>query len=124
MSQPPAPTTTEKKVYPKEKHPKAAQSPKFGQRLLVAPPKEKPPVAKPEQEVKPVEQKRTDTKPEVSKPATSVKQLEQKRSDMKPEVAKPVDKVAAPHKKTPEPQVKRVHTKAEKVCMYLFDPLT
>lgn len=86
--QPPAP---QKKVYPKEKHPKAAESPKFGQRLLAAPPGKEKPSVKPESLVKPSEQKRFETKP--------------------PAVAKPVEKVFSPHRKAPEPPVERASPK-------------
>ena len=84
------PPATEKKVYPKEKHPKVTKSPKFGQRLLTAPPKEKPP-AKPEPVVKP--------------------SSEQKRFETKPVVTKPVESVISPHRKAPEPPVERASPK-------------
>ena len=89
--QPPAPPAPQKKVYPKEKHPKAAESPKFGQRLLAAPPGKKKPSVKPEPVVKPSEQKRIETKP--------------------PEVTKPVEKVFSPHRKAPEPPIERASPK-------------
>lgn len=100
--------TAAKKSYPKEKHPKATQSPKFGQRLSVSPPKEEAPP----KQVKSLERKRSDTKPEVLKPATpferkisdtkvatSLKPSDRKRSDTKVEGI-------TPQKRAPEPPVK------------------
>ena len=83
--QPPAP---QKKVYPKEKHPRAAESPKFGRQLLTAPPpgKAEKSSVKPEPLVKPSEQKRFETKPP---PAA--------------EVTKPTEKVFSQHRRAPEP---------------------
>ena len=83
--QPPAP---QKKVYPKEKHPRAAGSPKFGRQLLTGPPpgKVEKSSVKSEPLVKPSEQKRFETKPP---PAA--------------EVTKPVEKVFSPHRRAPEP---------------------
>ena len=83
--QPPAP---QKKVYPKEKHPRAAGSPKFGRQLLTGPPlgKAEKSSVKSEPLVKPSEQKRFETKPP---PAA--------------EVTKPVEKVFSPHRRAPEP---------------------
>lgn len=90
--QPPAP---QKKVYPKEKHPrqiKAEDSPKFGQRLLAAPPPGKAQSSvKPEPLLKPSEQKRFEAKPS--------------------EVAKPSQKVFSPHRKAPEPPAVRASPK-------------
>ncbi len=89
--QPPAP---QKKVYPKEKHPRAAESPKFGKQLLAAPPpsKDKSSAVKPEPLVKPSEQKRIEIKP----PA---------------EVTKPAEKVFSPHRRAPGPPAVRASPK-------------
>lgn len=78
-----------KKVYPKEKHPNATQSPKFGQRLLVAAPKEKQP----------------------AKPEPAEKPGEQKRYEVKQEVTKPVERAAIPHRKAPDPPFDRAPSK-------------
>lgn len=80
----------EKKVYPKEKHPRATKSPKFGQRMLVAPPKEKP-LVRPEPVMNPSEQKRFETKAL--------------------EVTKPVERMFSPHRKAPEPPIERASPK-------------
>lgn len=100
---PPAP---EKKVYPKEKHPKATESPKFGRKLVAAPPpgKEKPSV-KPEPVVKAYPKEKYPTREQRLLAESELKRLETKPT----EVGKPVEKAFSPHRKAPElpkPKVK------------------